>query len=79
MNTRTALSTAQASMARKLTVLLSNDNNTSRLWAASDHDPDAALLLADSIDRKVEALTIGIDLLRHEAKLVIEARKGAKA
>ncbi len=76
---RTALRSAKNSVARKLTVLLSTDNAVARLWAAADHDPQAAIALADSLDVRIDSLTIGIALLRHEAQCVIEARKGAAA
>jgi hypothetical protein len=79
MTQRTALGAARGSVARKLTTLLSSDNAVARLWAAADHDPQAAIALADSLDARIGSLVTGVALLRHEAKAVIEARKGAAA
>jgi hypothetical protein len=62
-----------------LTTLLSSDNAVARLWAAADHDPQAAIALADSLDARIGSLVTGVALLRHEATCVIEAQKGAAA
>ncbi len=50
-----------------------------RLLKRPDFTPERALQMAEQLDARIGALITNVNLLRHEAKLAIEARKGAKA
>lgn len=76
MMEHTALSAARYSVARRLTSLLGSYDEDKRNWGAAAHDPEAALRLADSLERRATSVITGIALLRHEANAALEARKG---
>jgi hypothetical protein len=74
-----ALSAARDSVGRKLVPLTVMDFDLQLLLWRSGRDPDAALELAEFLDARIGSLITGVNLLRQEAKLAIEARKGCVA
>ena len=74
---QTPLHTAKNRVANALTMLLTSDNDTKRLWAVADEDPEAAIKLADSLCTRVATLAERIELMVHEATLAKQQHKGA--
>ncbi len=72
---RSSLTAAHSSVYRKLTSLADAWGEGAKDW----QDPEAALQLATAIEARANNLMIGVALLRHEARVALEARKRATA
>lgn len=71
----TALSAAYATVLRKLVPLSEDWREEPFAWGRASQEPELAIELADLLGSRVNALVIGIKLLRYEAEREIEARK----
>ena len=72
----TALSAAVSNVKRKLSHL--NDSSMVRNLPNMHFNPEGCVDLANLLDTRIGALVTGVNLLRHEARLAIEAQKAVR-